>query len=99
MDGVKAPGLSEQQGSAQEPRPVLAGVRACVWVCVTPTLLSGPVEHLDVLELDADASPELHSVCGVVFVASLNGAVCVSPEQKATKAKQSLHSETERELT
>lgn len=56
-------------------------------VCVlcAPTLLPGPVEHLDVFQLYTNASPELHSICSVVFVASLNGAIGMRPEQTKTK--------------
>ena len=45
-----------------------------------PTLLPGPVEHLDVFQLHTDASPELQCICSIVFAASLNGAVGMSPE-------------------
>lgn len=45
-----------------------------------PTLLPGPVENFDVLELHADPSPQGHRLGGVVLVASFDGAVGVSPE-------------------
>lgn len=43
------------------------------------TLLSGPVENLDVFELHANPSSQRHRVGGVVLVASLNRAVSVRP--------------------
>lgn len=49
------------------------------------TLLPGPVENLDVLELHTDPTAELNSICGVVFAASFDGTVGVSPEQKQDK--------------
>ncbi len=52
-------------------------------VCV-PTLLPCPVEDLDVFQLYTNAGPELHSICSVVFAASFNGAICVSPKQQTT---------------
>lgn len=53
-----------------------------------PTLLPGLVEHLDVLQLHADARPELHGVRGVVLAASLYGAVCVSSNDKHRENKR-----------
>ena len=50
-----------------------------------PTLLPGPVENLDVFQLHTNASPELHSICSIVLVASLNRAIGMSPKQKAAK--------------
>ena len=58
---------------------VYVSVAVCVWLC---TLLPSSVEDLDVLELYANASPELNGVGGVVLAASLNGAVGMSPGQK-----------------
>lgn len=49
------------------------------------TLLPGLVEDLDVFQLHADAGPELHGICGVVFAASLYGAIGMSPNKKNTK--------------
>lgn len=49
-----------------------------------PTLLPGPVENLDVFQLHTNAGPELHRIRSVVFVASLDGAVSMSPERKTT---------------
>ena len=53
----------------------------CVRVCSQPsaTLLSGSVENLDVFQLYTNAGPELDRICGVVFVASLDGAIGMSP--------------------
>lgn len=45
-----------------------------------PTLLPGPVEDFDVLELHADPGPQRHRLGGVVLVASFDGAVGMSPE-------------------
>lgn len=45
-----------------------------------PTLLPGPVEDFDVLELHADPGPQRHRLGGVVLVASFDGAIGVSPE-------------------
>lgn len=42
-------------------------------------MLPGLVENLDVFELHADAGPELHGICGVVFAASLYRTICMSP--------------------
>lgn len=56
-------------------------VRTFMPVCfLCPTLLSGSVENLDVFQLYTNASPELHSICSVVFAASLNGAIGMSPK-------------------
>lgn len=49
-------------------------------------MLPGLVENLDVFELHADASPELHGVRGVVFAASLYRAVCMSPNKEKKKS-------------
>lgn len=46
------------------------------------TLLPGLVENLDVFQLHADAGPELHGVCGVVFATSLYGAIGMSSNDK-----------------
>lgn len=50
-----------------------------VHVLCVPTLLPAPVENLDVFQLYTNASPELHSICCVVFATSLNGAIGMSP--------------------
>lgn len=55
--------------------------------CVA-TLLPGPVENLYVFQLYTNASPELHSIRSVVFAASLDGAVSMSPEQKINSTIQ-----------
>lgn len=47
-----------------------------------PTLLPGPVENLDVFQLHTDAGPELHSICSIVFAASLNGAIGMSSKDR-----------------
>ena len=41
----------------------------------SPTLLPGTVEDFDVFQLDADASPQVHGLRGVVFVTPLDGAI------------------------
>lgn len=43
------------------------------------TLLPGPIENLDVFQLYTNTSPQRHRVCGVVFVASLYGAISMCP--------------------
>ena len=53
-------------------------------MCVR-TLLSSSVENLDVFQLYTDASPELHSICRIVFAASLYGSIGMSPEQNKIK--------------
>lgn len=45
-------------------------------------MLPGPVENLDVFQLHTNTSPELHSICSIVFVASLNGAIGMSSKEK-----------------
>lgn len=47
-----------------------------------PTLLPCPVENLDVFQLNTNACPELHSISSVVFVASLDGAICMGSKQQ-----------------
>lgn len=46
-----------------------------------PTCLSCSVENLDIFQLYSNARPELHSICSIVFVASLNGAVSMGPKK------------------
>lgn len=46
------------------------------------TFLPVSVEDLDVFELDANACPQGHRVCGIVFAPALDGAVGVSPGGK-----------------
>lgn len=48
------------------------------------TLLPGPIENLDVLKLYTNARSELHGICSIVFAASLNRPIGMSPEQKKT---------------
>lgn len=55
----------------------------CILSC--PTLLPGPVENFNVFQLYTNACSELHSICSIVFAASLNGAIGMSPKQKTTK--------------
>lgn len=47
-------------------------------------MLPGPVENLDIFKLHTNASPELHSICSIVFAASLNGAICMSSKEKGS---------------
>lgn len=62
---------------------------ACSGVAPPPhTLLPGLVEHLDVLQLHADARPQLHGVRGVVLAAPLYGAICVSSNDKHQENKR-----------
>lgn len=56
-----------------------------------PTLLPGPVKNFDVFQLYANACPELHSICSIVFAPSLNGAIGVSPKQNTTVSQLALH--------
>lgn len=43
------------------------------------TLLSGPVEDLDVFELHPNTSPQRHRVCGIVFTSPLYRAIGMRP--------------------
>lgn len=45
------------------------------------TCLSGSIEDFNIFELYTDACPELHSICSVVFAASLNGAISMGPKK------------------
>lgn len=49
---------------------------------LVPTLLSGPVENLDILQLHSNASPELHGISGIVFASSLDGAVGMGSKKR-----------------
>lgn len=51
-------------------------------ILCSPTLLPGPVENFDVFQLYTNACPELHSICSIVFAASFNGAIGMSPKQR-----------------
>lgn len=53
----------------------------CVFVHVS-TCLSGSIENFNIFELYTNACPELHSICSVVFVASLNGAISMGPKKQ-----------------
>ena len=55
-------------------------------MCV-PTLLPGSVENLDVFQLHTNSSPELHSICSIIFAASLNGAIGMSPKKKTDQLR------------
>lgn len=55
------------------------------------TCLSGSIEDFNIFELYTDACPELHSICGVVFAASLNGAISMGPKKNRTRIKQSVN--------
>ena len=59
----------------------------CVCFVCFPTLLPGSVENLDVFQLHTNTSPELHSIRSIVFAASLNGAIGMSPKQKTTNPR------------
>lgn len=58
-----------------------------------PTLLSGPVENLNVFQLYTNACPELHSICSIVFASSLNGAIGMGPKQNNKKLWVNKHHE------
>ena len=57
-------------------------------------MLPGAVEHLDVLELHADARPQRHGLGGVVLVPSLDRAVGVRSAHIHTNTHTYAHTDT-----